>query len=118
MDDEIQSDLLSAHADALLRGEEDYHARYSALFLEETRQLTPLFDLAEHIFAFFHHPVTIRSEFRAELKAGLLAEARQQQVGLDSGRWSWAAIGAASAMTVAGLLAAAAWRGNHSRPSR
>lgn len=115
-DDAIQSDLLTAHADALARGEQEYQARYSALFPKEMLTLSPLFEVAEQLYQLFHAPVTMRPEFRRDLKAGLLAEARQQRVSATPRGWSWAAIGAASAVTVA--IAAAAWRGHVSRPSR
>lgn len=117
MDNQIQSDLLNAHADALIAGEGDYYERYKTLFREEISELEPLFEIAEELYGFFSQPVIIRPAFRAELKATLIAQAHQQQITPPSARtyygygpWSWAALGA-SAVTVA--IAAATWRGSY-----
>ncbi len=113
MNDSIHSDLLAAHADALTAGEVDYDARFSQLFSDEVTLLEPLLDLAVRIFGLLHRAAPMRAEFRAGLKAELLAASRQQR--LTSGRehWQWAALGAS--VTVAGVIAAAAWRNNHYR---
>ncbi|MDQ4074925.1 MAG: hypothetical protein M3220_01625 [Chloroflexota bacterium] len=113
MDDSIRRDLLAAHADGLIAGEDDYRERYSALFPEEIRLLEPFFELAERLHALFQKPLVMRPDFRAELKADLLAQARQQQLQRKRDGWRWAAIGAS--VTVASVIAAAAWRGTHHR---
>ncbi len=108
MDDLIHQDLLAAHADGLLSGEE-VRARYAVLFPNELEALEPLFQVAEGVHALSLQPTPMRPPFRAELKRDLLAQARQQQLNRRDG-WRWAAIGAS--VTVAGVLAAAAaWRG-------
>jgi hypothetical protein len=110
----LQSDLVNAHADALVRGESDYRERYSALFPEEMEALEFLFVTAEEIFELLAEPVFMRAEARADLKASLLAQAHQQRLRHRCSGWQWAALGA-SAVTVAGVIAAAAWRGSHAR---
>jgi hypothetical protein len=109
----LQSDLVNAHADALVRGESDYRERYSALFAEEVKDLELLLATAEEIFKLLRQPVVMRAEARAELKASLLAQAHQQRLRDRLAAWQWAALGA-SAVTVAGVIAAA-WRGSHGR---
>jgi hypothetical protein len=110
----LQSDLVNAHADALIRGEGDYRARYSVLFPEEIEALESLFATAEGLFVLLAEPVPMRAEARTELKASLLAQAHQQRLHHRRIAWQWAALGA-SAVTVAGVIAAAAWRGSHGR---
>lgn len=113
MDNQIQSDLLNAHADALIAGEGDYYERYKTLFPEEIAELEPLFEIAEELSGFFSQAVMIRVAFRADLKATLIAQAHQQQMTPNSYRtWRWAALGA-SAVTVASVIAAATWRGSY-----
>lgn len=112
MENSFHADLLSAHADAIQHGEPEYNRRYSALFPEEMDDLGPLFSLAERLYSLFQRPVVMRPDFRRDLKAGLLAQAHQQQATAPRRSWQWAAIGA-SAVTVAGVIAAAAWRGSH-----
>lgn len=113
MDNQIQSDLLNAHADALIAGEGDYYERYNTLFPEEIAELEPLFEIAEELSAFFSQAVMIRIAFRVDLKATLIAQAHQQQMTPHSYRtWHWAALGA-SAVTVASVIAAATWRGSY-----
>lgn len=107
-DDPIPSDLLDAHLAALLTGEPSFRARYHALFHDEIAALEPLFEVAEHLHALFAAPVALRADFRANLKAALIAQAHQQRGAFPDARWRWAALGA-SAVTV-GMLAAAAWR--------
>lgn len=112
MNDSIQQDLLAAHADALVAGDHEYHTRYSALFDAEMDLIEPLFALAEKIYTLFQEPVVMHSEFRADLKLDLLAQARQQEA--RGAHWRWAALGASAAVAgVAGVIAAAAWRNNH-----
>ncbi|MBA2389740.1 MAG: hypothetical protein H0V67_05740 [Geodermatophilaceae bacterium] len=111
MDDSIHSDLLNAHADALLQGETDYRERYQTLFPHQVEALDPLFALAESTYTLVRAPITMRAQFKATLKADLLAQAHQQRLLRRRGGWRWAALGA-SAVTV-GVIAAAAWRGTH-----
>ena len=112
--DSIQGDLLNAHANALVAGENDYYSRYEALFPEEMAELDKHFETAEHIYALLRESVPMRAEFRADLKAGLIAQAHQQRLARPNYgyRWRWAALGAS--VTVAGVIAAAAWRGSYS----
>lgn len=109
MSDSIEQDLLVAHGDALVSGDEAYRARYTSLFGAELATLEPLFALGEQIYRLFQAPIVMRPDFRAELKADLIAQAHQQRYSRPTLRpWQWAAVGAS--VTVAGVLAAAAWR--------
>lgn len=112
-DDPISADLLDAHAAALLRGESGFRARYHALFPGEIAELESLFEVAEQFHALFAAPMSLRADFRANLKADLIAQAHQQGATPPAQRWRWAALGA-SAVTM-GMLAAAAWRSNRHR---
>ena len=67
MDDSIQCDLLNAHADALLAGENDYYSRYEVLFPSEVAEMQDLFQIAEDLHAFFNQNTTISSTYRATL---------------------------------------------------
>ena len=110
MADSIEQDLLVAHGDALVSGDGAYRTRYTSLFGAELAALEPLFELSEQVYRLFHAPIVVRPEFRANLKADLIAQAHQQHYNRRTLRpWQWAAVGAAS-VTVAGVIAAAAWR--------
>lgn len=115
MDDSIQCDLLNAHADTLVAGEEDYYSRYEAIFPSEVAEMQDLFQIAEDLHAFFNKKVTISSTYRANLKADLIAQAHQQQLAPAYNTWRWAALGA-SAVTVASVIAAATWHRSSSTP--
>lgn len=117
MDDSIQCDLLNAHADALLAGEDNYYSRYEAIFPHELAEMQDLFQIAEDLHAFFNQSVTISCTYRANLKADLIAQAHQQQLAPADNRWRWVALGA-SAVTVASVIAATTWRGSFSTYTR
>jgi hypothetical protein len=115
MSDMIEHDLVNAHGDALVaRDEREYRHRYNTLFGVELTMLEPLFELGEYLHRFFHEPVVIRSEFRSNLKADLMAEWHQQRANERTRAWRWAAYGAAS-VAVAGVIAAASWRAVQAR---
>lgn len=115
MSDIIEHDLVNAHGDALVSHDDgEYRHRYHTLFGTELTLLEPLFELGEHLHRFFSDPVVMRPEFRADLKADLIAEMHQQRANERTRAWRWAAYGAAS-VAVAGVIAAAGWRAVQAR---
>jgi hypothetical protein len=115
MSDIIEQDLVNAHGDALVSHEEgDYRHRYTTLFGAELNALEPLFELGEHLHHLFSAPIVLRPDFRANLKADLIAEMHQQRYNDSRARaLRWAAYGASVA--VAGVIAAAGWRAVQAR---
>jgi hypothetical protein len=114
MSDTIERDLVNAHGDALVSHEEDdYHKRYKGLFGAELTALGSLFELSELLYRFLNRSVLIRAEFRANLKADLVAEMHQQRANQQRRALRWAAYGASVA--VASVIAAAGWRAVQAR---
>ncbi len=80
MQEPIASEILTAHADRLVAGE-DATEDCARLFPDAGGDLVELMGLAVRLNALLR-PVRPRPQFRAELRRDLLAAARQRDVGL------------------------------------
>ncbi|MCB0078667.1 MAG: hypothetical protein KDD73_14740 [Anaerolineales bacterium] len=94
----------------------DYAGRLSTLFPDEMAEIAPLAALTETVNRYYEpsSQITMPRAARAALKQRLIAaHEAQQHAAQQRQRWQWAALGAS--VTVAGALAARAWRGQAAR---
>jgi hypothetical protein len=85
MQEQVTSEILTAHADKMVAGE-DAAVTYLHLFPEADRELAELMALAARIRLRLV-PVRPTPQFRAELRRDLLAAARQRNVGMPLPTW-------------------------------
>ncbi|MCL4490227.1 MAG: hypothetical protein M1570_19160 [Chloroflexi bacterium] len=106
---DLVTEILAAHADELIKGQEVSVAKFLEAYPDRRAELTPLLDLASQLKQTLK-PVAPSSSFRVRLHDGLMMAAHHQETHRilverrAEPQWGWL-IGAAAIGSAAGVIA-------------